>query len=66
MQLAHNFSPDYHGAACTSKTGGLVVIHTKPDHGKEVAGEAGEPAVPQIIGGAGLAGYMIVRGQETA
>ena len=48
--------PDLQGTGGAAQAGRLVVVAPHPGHRQVVAGEAGEPAVAQIVGGAGLAG----------
>ena len=48
------------------EAGGLVVVVAHPHHHQVAAGEAGEPAVAVVRGGAGLAGDDEVRRQHGA
>src|SRR5690606_28877798 len=55
-QVAEQVLPGAQATGGAEQAGRLVVVASHPEHRQPVAGEAGEPAVAQVVAGAGLAG----------
>ena len=54
----HEVRPDPQSAGGTGEGRLAVVVTPHPDHGQQILAEAGEPAVPRVVGGPGLAGLV--------